>query len=374
LAPIGGGVQYRYRGLSAVSRDILSRQGEAGRFEFKETSDAVTVKVLVAAANAAAMDRTGNVTILVGVAEQTDTGTGVVTGNVVGLNELARDRGKLTSRAAETRPVPVGLTIYEENLAHRPILRLEVRPTRVPHFDSEGRRVTRHGASTRAITDEELVDLYLDREAKYFAQRFRSVSQEVMARLEALDAQTQEFADRITDVLGEVTFNAEQAAAASEEGRDVLYGVDETADRTLSAVMEIHQGAPTMEEAWYELRRRRASAFAYFKFRRHPAKQAAKVLSGLFASMPDPLEYVRVRREYEAWGDFLGVDFDATAAQWLKAADAVRRSTEPEDTEPLDLSIYEFRAADRRFGEIQRSTAAGQAGKGVVGVEKEGRR
>ncbi|MEJ1938024.1 hypothetical protein WDZ92_48140, partial [Nostoc sp. NIES-2111] len=62
--------------------------------------------------------------------------------------------------------------IEEATKDAHPFVRAEVRPTMPPHFDDEGRRQTRQGRSTRALTDDELLQIYLTREADAFAARF----------------------------------------------------------------------------------------------------------------------------------------------------------------------------------------------------------
>jgi hypothetical protein len=90
-------------------------------------------------------------------------------------------RQSTRSRTASARPdLPVSVTIIEEAVAtSKPFLRLKIRPTFPPHFDAEGRRQTRNNASTRPLTDEELLDLYLDREAAKFEQRFQQTADRV---------------------------------------------------------------------------------------------------------------------------------------------------------------------------------------------------
>jgi hypothetical protein len=102
------------------------------------------------------------VTILVGVKEVADELTGVVHGEVIGLTKMnhpdarrasvEKARHKIQSRAAETYPVPIGLRIIEEGVnTARPFIRIEVWPTRAPHYTRDGMRVTRYGASTRFV-------------------------------------------------------------------------------------------------------------------------------------------------------------------------------------------------------------------------------
>lgn len=186
----------RYQGVSKAGKTILASASEAERFEFKRTADAVSAKVLVAAANAVALEGAadGAVTILVGVDEREDANTGLVTGEVVGVSRgggpddrdgLERAKQKIRSRASSTLPVPIRLTLIEEGVATSlPFLRLLVRPSSPPHYTSEGLRVTRQGASTRAITDEELLGLYLNRESEAFHERFRSATNGLLRAVE----------------------------------------------------------------------------------------------------------------------------------------------------------------------------------------------
>ncbi len=148
----------RYRRVSAVARRLLSREGESGRFEFKQTSKAVDSSVLVAAANWVSLEPSRTeVTILAGVAEVTDPVTGLTTGKPVGLpgNDLAVHIRRIQDYARATLPVPVSVRIIEEGVSTKTaFLRVEVRPTRAPHFDGSGRRITRDGAAHRPLMDE----------------------------------------------------------------------------------------------------------------------------------------------------------------------------------------------------------------------------
>lgn len=150
-------LRLRYKRLSGQTRRLLATEGESGRFEFKQNDAAVSAGVRAAAANAAALEGLDAVTILVGVEEVEDPATGVVRGRVGSLDDVETARSRITSRAASIRPVPPHLTVFDENTAAmKPILRLAIRPTRAPHYTDTGNRATRYGASTRAITDEEL--------------------------------------------------------------------------------------------------------------------------------------------------------------------------------------------------------------------------
>lgn len=96
--------------------------------------------------------------------------------------------------------VPVDAFIVEENVSdEKPFVRVEVRPTIRPHFDDEGRRQTRQGRSTRALTDDELLRVYLDREAGSFAARFRQTSDELRSAVGAIGGQVDDVAAAIEE-------------------------------------------------------------------------------------------------------------------------------------------------------------------------------
>lgn len=196
--------------------------GESGRFEFKRDVDAVSVKLLAAMANWVALDSGQEASyLLVGVQEVEDRTTGLVWGEPRGLPKgLDKAVARIQDLASQTRPVPVDAFVVEENVAgETPFVRVEVRPTMPPHFDNEGRRQTRQGRSTRALTDDELLRVYLDREAGSFAARFKQTSDELRSAVGAIGDQVDDVAAAIEENIAEpirtLTMTAETAADAA---------------------------------------------------------------------------------------------------------------------------------------------------------------
>lgn len=251
---------------------MLGEEGESGRFEFKETAEAVDARVLVAAANATILDHVSEryVTILVGVREVADEHSGVVRGEIVGLTQmndatarrksLEKARQKIQSRASETKPVPVGLRIIEEGVdTATPFLRLVVYPTRGPHYTSDGLRVTRYGASTRAITDEELADMYLVREAEAFRQRFGEIAAGLERSVKSLQASVDSTSAAIIEAMEEVESSAGLAASEVSDAVSSLQGLEmDLRDRpTSEEIIEwLEQGDENVREAidWHAAR------------------------------------------------------------------------------------------------------------------------
>lgn len=221
----------RYRSVSEEARSLL-QIGESGRCEFKRDVNAVNAKTLAALANWVALEPSSEVAhLLVGVEEQTDDETGLVIGKPYGLRGgLDKAVSRLQDVASATLPIPVELFIVEEAVNDAvPFLRVEIRPTMPPHYDSEGRRQTRQGRSTRHLTDEELLTIYLDREAGSFAARFRHTAGELREAVGAVGTQVEQIGDAIESTIAqplqELTDAAEfagmSASAAESAASDV---------------------------------------------------------------------------------------------------------------------------------------------------------
>ncbi len=225
----------RYPNVSAEAKLMLD-VGESGRYEFKEDASAVSPRVLAALANWVALDDAREVAhVLVGVKEIEDPGSGLVSGRPCGLPQgLDRVVARIQDVSSKTRPVPVDVFIVEEAVnTEMPFVRVEVRPSMPPHFDDEGRRQTRQGRSTRALTDEELLQIYLRRESGSFAARYRQVSEDLQAAVGVVGAQVDSIADaidkRIAQPLEELSetagYAASSASSAESAALDVAYDV-----------------------------------------------------------------------------------------------------------------------------------------------------
>lgn len=350
----------RYQRLSSESRSLLGTEGESGRFEFKRNAEAVSTDVLVAAANTVVLDRipAGHITVLVGVDEDEDPMTGLVTGNVVGVGNLERARGLVTARARSTLPVPVRATIIEENTAtSRPFLRVQVSPTRAPHYTQDGKRVTRYGASTRAITDDELVDLYLEREAEAFERRFADVasgleqslvkvaqfvstnfdelSRNLDTQLVHIDALVNDLGSQVSERLQRVNVLSAKAADAAEEGM----GIIETVETSVTELPTRHELEPTFRAVFDRLDETRDGAVRRLvEARRHvwrlfsrwiarESTQASEAvrrrLANFLTSGPKLDEWEANLRELSSWGVHLADVRPQSAAAWGRVLDAV---------------------------------------------------
>ena len=317
----------RHQEVSAVAQQMLAL-GESGRYEFKRDVDAVTVGLLAALANWVAADPTREVAhLLVGVDEVEDKNTGLVHGQPFGLPKgLDKAVSRIQDMASKTRPIPVEVFIVEEGVAEpTPFIRVEVRPTMPPHFDDQGRRQTRQGRSTRALTDEELLRIYLDREAGSFAMRFRQVSNELRSAVGAVGSQVDQIAEGIENnvatpilALTRTTHDAADAAESASSSADsaassadtVSYEVEHVQRivRELQRVVEDIQDDSTQNLAYRVMRLRRK---VWWNFTvdtwEHKSKRADQLEARLreLLSGEVSLEADRNTWELRVWQDLL---------------------------------------------------------------------
>ena len=251
----------RHQKVSAAAQQMLAL-GESGRYEFKRDADAVTAGLLAALANWAAADPTREVAhLLVGVDEVEDTATGLVSGVPCGLPKgLDRAVARIQDVASKTRPIPVDAFIVEEGVSEKtPFIRIEVRPTMPPHFDDQGRRQTRQGRSTRALTDDELLRIYLDREAGSFAVRFRQTSEELQSAVGAVGSQVDQIAEaiekhvaapiqRLTGATAEAVDAAVYAASSADSAAASADSVEYEVGHVQRLVRDLHDEVEELQD------------------------------------------------------------------------------------------------------------------------------
>lgn len=310
----------RHQDISAEAQRMLTL-GESGRFEFKREVEAVSVRLLATLANWVALDPEREVAhLLVGVDEVEDAATGLVFGKPCGLPKgLDRAVARIQDLASKTRPVPVDAFIVEENVAgDKPFVRVEVRPTMPPHFDDEGRRQTRQGRSTRAITDEELLGVYLDREAGSFAARFRQTGDELRSAVGAIG-------DQVDDVAAAIEENiAEPIRALSKTARDA-------ADAAMSAESSADSASASAMNAEYEVGNVQ-----------HLVQRLQEVVEDIRDQTPESLASQLSTLRRKVWWNFAADTFEHTSALADQLEKRLRELLSSDISHDVGRSIWEI--------------------------------
>lgn len=188
------GLQKRTKTLSSLSRTLLA-EGESERADFKRSPDGVSADDLVAFANS---DAGGH--ILVGIDEQTihNAQIGVVRGCDVSDGTILQ----ILNKAVSCVP-PVSVDVFIENLNAQPILRIAVPSgTNRPHCTPKGVYCRRDGSRNRPLHPNELLNIFLDTEARAFAERFESAAGRIAEDLSELEDTLDKSIKNMADQLG----------------------------------------------------------------------------------------------------------------------------------------------------------------------------
>jgi hypothetical protein len=188
------GATKRSKTLSKLTQALLA-EGESERADFKKLPDGISADDLVAFANS---EDGGS--ILAGVDEKTvdNVQVGIIRGCDVNDGTILQ----ILNKAMSCVP-PVSVDIHIENLADRPILRIDVAssPTR-PHSTPKGVYCRRDGARNRALHPSELLKIFLDTEARAFASRFEAAAGRITEELSDLERSLDSSISNMADQLG----------------------------------------------------------------------------------------------------------------------------------------------------------------------------
>ena len=173
-----------YKTLSAKTKKILEAP-EGYDVDFKSQANGVKVRDIVAFANTPSGG-----TILVGVEEMTNS-NGVQRGRVIGCSVDDDAVLQIRNKACDCIP-PVDVEILTENLNKKPILRVEIAGSKkVPHCTKTGEYSIRTDRRTRGLWPEELLSIYLNREAEQFLGKFRKAIEETEGKIDHLSGNLQ---------------------------------------------------------------------------------------------------------------------------------------------------------------------------------------
>ncbi len=212
-------VQRRIQSLSNITKSFLEL-GETDQVDFKRVAKGLKPEDLVAFANA------GGGSILIGVIEQTR--SGVQVGEVEGCDVSDGTVLEILNKASSCIP-PVALEVFIENLAQKPILRISIPVSETrPHCTPKGQYLRREGARNRALQPHEMLNLFLEVEARAFAAKFEAAADQIKHNLIDLESSLEATISAMGDQLG---------WAESKLG-----GTEDTVDTILARVALIQQG------------------------------------------------------------------------------------------------------------------------------------
>ncbi len=180
----------RFRAIRTATRKMLIA-GESDQVDFKRSVKGVDTEILVAFANT----KIGG-SVLVGVAEQKGP-NGEQFGSPIGHDLSDETVVAIQSRALECIP-PVTVKLFAEGTTDAPIIRIDIPPSATrPHCTSSGKYLIRKGARKSVLQPDELLEIFVEREAASFNNKFREATSEIEQTIA-------EFSSDIEDKIGEI--------------------------------------------------------------------------------------------------------------------------------------------------------------------------
>lgn len=168
-------IKQTFKNLSKRTKDLL-KSGENELVDYKRDLKGLKSEDLVAFANS----ESGGV-ILIGVDEITK--ENVQVGEIFGCATSDKERMIIMSKALACIP-PISLSIFIENTNEKPIFRLEI-PSAIqkPHCTSGGTYKIRKDGRNSVLTPEDLLDIYLEKEAKKFNKNFKKATKHLVENI-----------------------------------------------------------------------------------------------------------------------------------------------------------------------------------------------
>lgn len=169
-------IKQTFKTLTKITKDFL-KSGENEKVDYKRDLKGLKSEDLVAFANS---DNGG--TILIGVDEKSNGKTQV--GEIYGCDTSDKSRLVIMSKALACIP-PISLSIFIENTNEKPIFRLEI-PSGIqkPHCTSGGTYKIRKDGRNSVLTPNEILDIYLIKEAKKFNKQFKKATKNLVENID----------------------------------------------------------------------------------------------------------------------------------------------------------------------------------------------
>lgn len=187
-------LQKRSKTISSITRTLLS-EGENETVDFKRSPEGIHAEDFVSFANSEAGGQ-----LLIGVDEQTVENAQI--GIIRGCDVTDATILSILNKAVSCIP-PVSIDIFTENLSTQPILRIVVpSSTTKPHCTPKGIYCRRDGSRNRPLQPTELLKIFLDAEARAFAERFESAAGRIADDLTNLESSLDKSIQSMADQLG----------------------------------------------------------------------------------------------------------------------------------------------------------------------------
>ncbi|WP_108171858.1 helix-turn-helix domain-containing protein [Christiangramia gaetbulicola] len=212
------------------STEKLLEFGENETVDYKRDLKGLKSEDLVAFANS----ENGGI-ILIGVEEKSNGKTQI--GEIYGCDTSDKSRLVIMSKALACIP-PISLSIIIENTNKKPIFRLEI-PSGIqkPHCTSGGTYKIRKDGRNSVLTPNEILEIYLTKEAKKFNKQFKKATKHLVENIDNVSSTIDFMESTISSKVENISSLLEWTEMSASDTKSTV----ETIDTYVKTILKEHR-------------------------------------------------------------------------------------------------------------------------------------
>lgn len=249
-------IKQAYKGITKKTQKLLE-SGENEIVDYKERTKGIKSEDLVAFANS----EKGGI-LLIGVEEIEENGR--QKGKIIGCDISDKSKLIIMSKALNCTP-PISLSIIVENLSNKAFFRIEIPSgSQKPYCTDNGTYKIRKDGRNHSLKPDELLNIYLKKEAEKFKERFKEATDHVVDSIQSvsstIDFMESTISSKVEDIastLGWTEYEASNAKSTIDnvEGyvRRIIRDLNKTNKRVKAVVSHLDIKDPLKLEYMNEI-------------------------------------------------------------------------------------------------------------------------
>jgi predicted HTH transcriptional regulator len=234
-------VKREFETITAKTTALLNKQ-ESYDVDFKVAAKGVHPDDFVSFANTV-----NGGTILIGV-EEIIGENGQQRGKIIGCETNDETKLSFINKAMSCRP-PIDIEIFVENISSNSIYRIEIPSGKYkPYCTSKGEYLIRSDGRNTAITQDKLLDIFLEKQGQVFIERFKAATRELSDQLQStkkdlseLNTEIQHIRQSFTDEIKNITDNIDSFSKSVESNLKNIFDASASANSLSDEAMNFSE-------------------------------------------------------------------------------------------------------------------------------------
>lgn len=198
---------------------LLLDSGENDSVDYKRDIKGLKSEDLVAFANSP-----NGGSILIGVEEIEE--NGVTIGRVVGCETSDQSRLNIVTKALNCIP-PISITVTIENTKENPFFKIVIPESNLkPHCTLSGTYKIRKDNRNSVLTPEELLELFLEKEAKKFNRKFKKATKKLFKNIDSVNQSVSFMESTIVSSIQNISSTLEWTEMEASDAKSTIDSVE----------------------------------------------------------------------------------------------------------------------------------------------------